>query len=76
MTEKDNSKPYDLEDRTLTFAKSVRGFVKKLNKTVPYIEDGKQLVRASGSVGGSGRDIWVGVTAFCVEKTSRAQPRG
>ncbi len=47
----ENSKQYDLEDRTLKFAKNVRALVKKLRKTVGNIEDGKQLVRSSGSVG-------------------------
>lgn len=42
---------YDLEERTLKFAKDCRIFVKRLPKTVGNIEDGKQLVRASGSVG-------------------------
>jgi four helix bundle protein len=51
MTENENLKHYDLEDRTLIFAKKVRGFVKKLPKTTANMEDGKQLVRASGSVG-------------------------
>jgi len=51
MTKGQNSKRYDLEDRTLAFAKNCRAFVKKLSKTVGNIEDGKQLVRASGSVG-------------------------
>ena len=51
MTEKQNSKQYDLEERTLKFAKRVRAFVKQLKKTIANIEDGKQLVRASGSVG-------------------------
>jgi four helix bundle protein len=51
MTENKNSKPYDLEDRTLAFAKSVRALVKRLNKTTANIEDGRQLIRASGSVG-------------------------
>ena len=51
MTEIQNSKQYDLEDRTLKFAKKVRSFVKKLNKTLANIEDSKQLVKASGSVG-------------------------
>ena len=51
MTETGNSKIYDLENRTLAFAKKVRGFVKKLPKTMVNIEDGRQLVRASGSVG-------------------------
>ena len=51
MTEIRNSKQYDLEDRTLKFAKKVRNLVKKLNKTLTNIEDSKQLVKASGSVG-------------------------
>ena len=42
---------YDLEERTFVFAKNVRAFVKKLVKTIANIEDGKQLVKASGSVG-------------------------
>ena len=51
MTKKQNSKPYDLEDRTFEFAKRVRAFVKKLPKSIANIEDGKQVIRASGSVG-------------------------
>lgn len=44
-------KRYDLEDRTFLFAKDVRSFVKKLVKTIANIEDSKQLIHASGSVG-------------------------
>jgi four helix bundle protein len=51
MTKSQNSKQYDLEDRTLQFAERVRAFVKKLPKTPANIEDGRQLIRASGSVG-------------------------
>mgnify|MGYP001442228220 CR=1 FL=1 len=51
MTKIINSKQYDLEDRTLEFARRVRAFVKKLRKTIANIEDGKQIIRASGSVG-------------------------
>jgi len=51
MTEMGNSKQYDLEDRTLRFAKRTRAFVKRLPKTVANIEDGKQVIKASGSVG-------------------------
>jgi len=51
MTKAQNSKHYDLEDRTLEFARRIRAFVKKLPKTLANIEDGKQLVKASGSVG-------------------------
>jgi four helix bundle protein len=46
-----NPKQYDLEDRTLEFAKRVRALVKKLPRAIGNIEDGKQVVRASGSVG-------------------------
>ena len=52
MTEIQNSKPvYDLEKRTFQFAKDVRLFVKTLPKTIANIEDSKQLIKASGSVG-------------------------
>jgi four helix bundle protein len=51
MTEIKNTKQYDLEQRTLKFAHQYRLFVKKLPKTIGNIEDGKQGVRASGSVG-------------------------
>ena len=51
MTKAQNPKQYDLEDRTFEFAKLVRGFVGKLNKTPANIEDGRQLIRALGSVG-------------------------
>jgi len=42
---------YDLEERTFQFAKRVRLYVQKLPLTIANIEDIKQLVRASGSVG-------------------------
>jgi four helix bundle protein len=44
-------KQYDLEERTRDFARECRKFVKQLegNKTINF-EDGKQLVRSSGSV--------------------------
>jgi four helix bundle protein len=51
MTEVRNTKQYDLEDRTLEFAKNVRNFVRKLPKTATNYEDISQLVRSSGSVG-------------------------
>ena len=47
----ENPKQYDLEDRTFKFAKRVRTLVKKLTKTIGNIEDGKQVIRSSGSVG-------------------------
>jgi len=52
MTKIQKSKPvYNLEERTFQFAKNVRLFVKTLPTTVANIEDGRQLVKASGSVG-------------------------
>lgn len=44
-------KKYDLEERTLQFAIDCRLFLKKLPKTISNLEDGKQLIRSSGSVG-------------------------
>jgi four helix bundle protein len=46
----DSPRPRDLEDRTFQFAQSVRSFVKQLPRTISNTEDGRQLVRASGSV--------------------------
>jgi four helix bundle protein len=46
-----NSKKHDLEERTLKFAKKVRAFVKKLPKNISNLEDGKQLIKSSGSIG-------------------------
>lgn len=45
------SKPFDLEERTYLFAKDCRLYIQKLPKTVSNIEDGKQVIRSSGSVG-------------------------
>jgi four helix bundle protein len=44
-------KQYDLEDRTLAFAKTVRVLVKALPRSVSNHENSRQVVRASGSVG-------------------------
>lgn len=51
MTEINNSKKYDLEERTLKFAKRVMDYVDRLMRNVTNIEIGKQLARAGGSVG-------------------------
>ena len=51
MTEIQNPKQYNLENRTLEFAKKVRKFIKLLPKTISNIEDGKQVIRSSGSIG-------------------------
>lgn len=42
---------FDLEERTFEFAKGIRQFIKRLPRTVGNVEDGRQLVRSSGSVG-------------------------
>lgn len=44
-------KPYDLEERTFLFAKDCRIYIRTLSRITSNIEDGKQLVRSSGSVG-------------------------
>ncbi len=51
MPEEKPQKRFDLEERTLAFAQAVRAFVRQLPRTLSNIEDVKQLVRASGSVG-------------------------
>ena len=51
MSKTQNSKPYDLRDRTLRFAKLARIYVKNFPKTLSNIEDARQLIKASGSVG-------------------------
>ncbi|PLX28048.1 four helix bundle protein [Candidatus Parcubacteria bacterium] len=42
---------YDLEDRTFAFARDVRLLVRRIKKDICNLEDSKQLVRSSGSVG-------------------------
>jgi four helix bundle protein len=51
MTKIENSKPYDLENRTFQFAKDVALFVKQLPRNVSNFEYSRQIVDASGSVG-------------------------
>jgi four helix bundle protein len=45
------NKQYDLEERTYEFARDVRTLIKKLPRTIANIEDARQLVNSSGSVG-------------------------
>jgi len=57
MQNKQNLRPvYDLEERTFQFAKDVRLFVKTLPNTLAIIEDSKQLIKSSGSVGANYRE--------------------
>jgi four helix bundle protein len=51
MTMNQTLKPYRLEERTRKFAIDVRNILKILPRTLSSIEDGKQLLRSSGSVG-------------------------
>ena len=51
MTELKNGKRYDLEERTMRFAHRVNQYVRALPSNTPNFENGKQLVRAAGSVG-------------------------
>ena len=51
MPQDENPKRFDLEDRTFAFAQACRALVKKLPKTIGNVEDARQLIRASGSVG-------------------------
>ena len=46
-----SGKPYALDKRTELFARQCRALVKLLPRTIGNVEDAKQLVRASGSVG-------------------------
>jgi four helix bundle protein len=51
MTEKQNSKRFDLEERTFQFAKKTGFYVKQLPKNISNLEYGRQVVDSSGSVG-------------------------
>ena len=51
MTEVKKTKQYDLEERTLRFAKEVIMYVNTLPKTMANNEIIKQVIRSSGSVG-------------------------
>lgn len=47
---------YDLEERTLLFAKRVNAYVLALPYGISNTENGKQLVRSGGSVGANYRE--------------------
>ena len=52
MREEENGKkPYDLEQRTALFAKRVRLLLRQMRPGPLDIDDARQLLRASGSVG-------------------------
>ncbi|MEW6201148.1 MAG: four helix bundle protein [bacterium] len=50
-TPNNKNKKYDLEERTLAFAKKIIQFANNLPKTISNIEIAKQLVKAGTSVG-------------------------
>jgi len=51
MEDVPEERKYDLEKRTFEFARRVRALVKLLPRTLANIEDARQLIRSSGSVG-------------------------
>jgi len=51
MSENQNSKRYDLEERTFQFSKSVALYVKQLPRSISNLEYSRQVVDSSGSVG-------------------------
>jgi four helix bundle protein len=51
MSDEEDSKRFDLEERTFHFARRTRVFVKALARTPANVEDGRQVIRSSGSVG-------------------------
>lgn len=50
MIQAQNSRNFDLEDRTYNFAYQIREFVKKRKNSVYEADDCRQLARSSGSV--------------------------
>ena len=51
MNKIQNSKQFDLEERTFLFAKNIASYVKQAPRSTSNLEYGKQVLRASGSVG-------------------------
>lgn len=57
MNKISNPKPaYALEERTFQFTEAVRLFIRTLPRTIANVEDVRQLVRSSGSVGANYRE--------------------
>ena len=51
MSENQNSKRYDLEERTFQFSKSVALYVRQLPRSISNLEYNRQVVDSSDSVG-------------------------
>jgi four helix bundle protein len=57
MADSEKNKPvYDLEERTFLFAKDTRLLIKSLPPSIANVEDSRQLVRSSGSIGANYRE--------------------
>jgi four helix bundle protein len=51
MTESTNKKHYDLEDRTLKYARATIDFINSVPDSIVNTEIKKQLIRSAGSIG-------------------------
>jgi four helix bundle protein len=51
IEKKEETKKYDLEERTYIFAKRIDRYVNGLPKTIPNLEHSRQLVKSGSSVG-------------------------
>ncbi len=51
MIKTQNSKKYDLEERTMMFTQRIISFTQKLPKNIANLEMKKQSIRSAGSVG-------------------------
>ncbi len=56
MTNNSNNKVFDLEERTLNFAKNCFNLSKIIPNTIETIEYKKQFIRSTGSVGANYRE--------------------
>lgn len=50
MINSQNTKQFDLEERTTRFARQTRDYVKSLPRSISHLEYAKQVIRSSGSV--------------------------
>lgn len=51
MNQKHESKPYDLGERTLKFARDIIDLTNGVSKSLANVEIARQVIRSSGSVG-------------------------
>lgn len=56
MGDNKENKTYDLEKRTLEFARRVNKYVNNLSRTITNVEIGRQLARSGGSIGANYRE--------------------